>query len=264
MTEQEQMLTSILDCRRIDLYVHKTILNEEHVSQLQQMVTRRNNGEPLQYILGNCDFMGLTFLVDERVLIPRPETENVVEAAIKKAMEISGKELDILDVGCGSGNIAVTLAKNLPWSQVTAIDISPGALDLAKINAAINGVKEQIHFIESDLFSELQHLLKKEPFDVIVSNPPYIATVDMGSLPSDVQREPRIALNGGADGLDFYRRIIFDSIFYLKRGGHLILEIGEKQRGGIEKIFERYPRYTNISCQKDLAGRDRIMIAELK
>ena len=128
MTEQELMLTSLLDCRRIDLYVDKKILNPEVISQLKRMEERRRSGEPLQYILGSCEFMGLTFLVDERVLIPRPETELLVEATIKKAMEISGSRLQILDIGTGSGNIAISLAKNLPWCEVTAVDISQPAL----------------------------------------------------------------------------------------------------------------------------------------
>ena len=264
MTEKELMLTTLLDCRRIDLYVDQKRLTSEQVRRLEEMETRRRRGEPLQYILGSCDFMGLTLFVDERALIPRPETEFLVELAVSKAQQIPGNPVRILDMGTGSGNIAVSLAVHVPFCEVTAVDISQAALDLAEKNALINGVEKNIHFFSSDLFTAFKNTAKDGPFDLIVSNPPYIATTNLKDLPADVQHEPKSALDGGGDGMDFYRRIIFESPFFLKPGGFLFLEIGETQKKDINDIFWASNKFKNMEFQKDLANKDRFLTAELK
>ena len=263
MTEQELMLTHLLNCRRIDLIVDRPELNDAQIRQLQIMEYRRRNGESLQYILGECEFMGLTLMVDRRVLIPRPETELLVETAILKSKDFKKERLSILEIGTGSGNIAIALAKNIPGCQVTSVDISSEALIVAEANARRNCINDRIQFIKSNLFEfvEMDPALDRE-FDIIISNPPYIPANQLNGLPADVQNEPRIALDGGADGLDFYRRIILESVHYLKKGGLLLFEIGEDQRSAIEEILREASRFTNVQCQKDYSHKDRIISAE--
>ena len=265
MTEQELMLTHLLDCRRVDLVVDPPALSDAQTSQLRHMESRRGKGEPLQYILGECEFMGLTLKVDPRVLIPRPETEMLVEAALAKLKQLKSKNLKILDIGSGSGNIAICLAKNLLGCEITSVDISPPALEMAAANALKHEVNDRITFLKSDVFEGLRERSSiLDQFDMIVSNPPYVPAPRLSDLPLEVQKEPMLALDGGADGLDFYRRIIPESIFYLKPGGYLVLEIGEEQGPAIQEIFERSSRFVNVHCQKDYSHKDRIMTAELK
>ena len=259
------MMTSILDCRRVDLYVDQKPLSEEQEQLLSYMKGRRAWGFPLQYILGSCEFYGMRFKVDERVFIPRPETELLVEAVIKAAESLNQASLKILDLGTGSGNIAVTLAKNLRYSMVTSVDVSPEALALAGDNARDNGVDGSIEFLESDLFTVLYNDLPGGArYDIIVSNPPYIPTFQMNRLTFDVQQEPRIALDGGKDGLDFYRRIIKEGPYFLKKAGMIFLEIGDGQAEDIQEMFEREGRYKNIKFISDFRQTKRIITGELK
>ena len=262
MTEEEIILTSLLNCRRIDLYTDKRSLTPVQEKQLSEILQKRKSGEPLQYLLGHCEFMDLKFYVDRRVLIPRPETEFLVEAVIERACLLKGKFLHILDVGTGSGNIAVSLAKNIASCRLTAVDISQDALNVAFMNAKLNNVLERIDFCKSDLFCDITNY-RKTKFDFIVSNPPYIATGEFDSLPSDVRKEPSIALNGGADGLSFYRRIIPEAGDFLNDNGFLILEIGDGQRQAVESIFGQYKEFHVVDCLKDCAQTERVMIAEL-
>lgn len=264
MTEQELMLTSLLNCRRVDLYVDSKTLTPVQQSLLSLMLKRRKNGEPLQHILGSCEFMGLKFLTDKRALIPRPETEILVEAVIEKALNLSRFPLRILDIGTGCGNIAVSLAVNISNSLITAVDISKEALDLARDNARLNQTEEKIRFIESDLFSYLSSYLALENlFDIIVSNPPYIPAGQIAHLPVEVHHDPKIALDGGADGLDFYRRIITESPRFLRKGGFIFLEIGDGQKNGIENILCANGRFKIVDCIKDYNQTERVLIAKV-
>jgi len=267
MIEKELILTEILKCRRSDLYMYGMMLNSQQKDQYDEIIKRRNAGEPLQYLLGNCEFMGLRFKVDHRALIPRPETEILVEkvlGCIKASLSGNNRALHILDIGTGSGNIPVSLAKHLPESLVVAIDVSKDALALAHENATDHKVSEQIHFFEADIFKWLQRQAKTLPkFDWIISNPPYIPTAQLKFLPKDVLKEPKIAFNGGKDGLKFYRFIIEHSRDVLKDSGCLIFEIGDGQGQGIEKIFEEFPDFSHIQFFKDHAGTDRIVLAKL-
>src|SRR3989338_1874890 len=175
MTENEIILTSILNCRCVDLYTRPPVLNPEQQTRLSEIQRRRANKEPLQYILGSCEFMCLKFLVDERVLIPRPETEFLVEAVIEKSKSLVKRPLAILDIGTGSGNIAVSLAKFIPDCRVVTVDISAEALEVARDNAKLNGVSDRVEFFHGDLFANQQNNTNDEIlFDIIISNPQYV------------------------------------------------------------------------------------------
>lgn len=202
-------------------------LPEEVRARYEAMLARREMREPMQYILGETEFMGLTFHVEPGVLIPRFDTEVLCEEALRRLGK--GKRR-VLDIGTGSGAIAVSIAKLAPDSEVTAVDVSDTALCVAKGNAEKNGV--QVRFIKSDCFAEL----KGETFDMIISNPPYIDEGEMKELMPEVLREPELALYGGEDGLDFYRRISREAPAYLAPGGCLLFEIGWKQKDAVSAL----------------------------
>ena len=258
MTEREILLTSILKCQRADLYAGKLALTKEQEEILAYYLSLRAKGEPLQYILGESEFFGFRFKVDKRALIPRPETEILVEAVIKQFTSHKSQvtsQVKILDIGTGSGCIAVSLAKSLSNARVTALDISPEALELARENAVINGVLERIDFIQSDLLSPAA-----KAFDIIVSNPPYVCSQEIDKLSPEVRSEPRLALDGGNEGLDFYRRIIPLAGGFLKNGGFLALEIGFQQRQGIEEIVNQQGWLRVKEVIKDYSGIERVMV----
>lgn len=215
------------------------------------------NGIPIQHITNRQEFMKMTFFVDENVLIPRPDTEILVEEVIKIAKKINAKK--ILDLCTGSGAIAISLAKYIDKSNITAVDISDKALNVAKLNAKNNDVENRITFVESDLFKNL----KKEKYDIIVSNPPYIKKEVLKKLDKEVQKEPKLALDGGYDGLDFYRKIINKAEEYLKFNGYLCFEIGYDQKEDVENLLKEQEKYINITCKKDLCDNDRVVIAKL-
>ena len=238
------------------IYDNKEVTSLERDKYIKN-VKRLIMGEPLQYITGIQEFMKLNFLVTKDVLIPRPDTEILVEEVIKIAENIPNPV--ILDLCTGSGAIAVSLAKYIKNVHIYAIDISSKALEIAKKNAELNGVKNNIDFIESNLFDKI----KDKKFDVIVSNPPYIETETIKRLSKDVQNEPRIALDGGKDGLDFYRKISENGYKFLNRQGYLCLEIGYNQRISVRQILEKKKRYVNIKCIKDLCENDRVITAQI-
>lgn len=214
-------------------------------------------GIPIQHITNRQEFMKMTFFVDENVLIPRPDTEILVEEVIKIAKKINAKK--ILDLCTGSGAIAISLAKYIDKSNITAVDISDKALNVAKLNAKNNEVEDRITFVESDLFKNL----KKEKYDIIVSNPPYIKKEVLKKLDKEVQKEPKLALDGGYDGLDFYRKIIKNADEYLKFNGYLCFEIGYDQKEDVENLLKEQEKYANITCKKDLCDNDRLVTAKL-
>ena len=238
------------------IYDNKEVENidrDRYIKNVKRLIL----GEPLQYITGIQEFMKLNFLVTKDVLIPRPDTEILVEEVIRKAENISNPV--ILDLCTGSGAIAVSLAKYIKNVHICAVDISSKALEIAKKNAELNGVKNNIEFIESNLFDKI----KERKFDIIVSNPPYIETETIKTLSKDVQSEPKIALDGGKDGLDFYRKIADSGSKYLNRQGYICLVIGYNQRIAVRQILENKKRYVNINCIKDLCGNDRVITAQI-
>ena len=238
------------------IYDDKQITGEqrdEYVKNIKRLIA----GEPLQYITGIQEFMKLNFLVNKDVLIPQPDTEILVEEVIDIAKTVENPT--ILDLCTGSGAIAISIAKNVANSKIYATDISKKALELAERNAKLNGVLNNIDFIESNLFDKIKNL----KFDIIVSNPPYIPTEEIKKLDKDVQQEPHIALDGGKDGLDFYRKIAENGYKYLNRQGYLCLEIGYNQRRDVIKIIEEQKRYVETYCKKDLCENDRVIITRI-
>lgn len=263
MTEQELMLTAILNCRRVDLYLRPEVeLDAAQTAALSAMRERRAAGEPLQYILGSWDFHGLTLKTDPRALIPRPETEGLVEHLLQ-IFASCPRPVRVLDVGTGSGNIAVALAKCLPEARVTAVDISSGALALARENAAQAGVAERIDFILADLLTWLADGPGEDGplFDIVAANPPYIPTGDLPSLPPEVLREPLRALDGGPDGLRYIRHIIAAAPAYLAAGGRLALEIGDGQADAVQSLLQSRGAYDDVNVLPDYTGTGRTVVA---
>lgn len=219
--------------------------------QYKKGIKRLVDGEPLQYITGEQEFMGLDFFVNKNVLIPRPDTEILVEEVINISKKDSVK---ILDMCTGSGAIAVSCAKFITNSKVIAADISVDALDVTQKNILKNNVN--VETIQTNLFEKIQDT----DFDIIVSNPPYIETEVIRTLDLEVRNEPIIALDGGQDGLDFYRKIIDEAYKFLKPNGYLCLEIGYNQKEKVIKLLQKNNNYSQVYSKKDLAGNDRIVV----
>lgn len=212
-------------------------------------------GMPIQYITNKQEFMKLDFYVDENVLIPQPDTEILVEKAIEEAKKI--ENVKILDMCTGSGCIGISIAKNIENAKVTLVDISENVIEIAKKNALRNKVESQLTFIQSNMFEKVE-----KKFDIIVSNPPYIKTDVIPKLDKQVQNEPHIALDGGKDGLKFYKIIIEEAKKYLKENGKLILEIGYDQKEEVENLIKQSRQYKKIEVIKDLSQNDRVIIGK--
>lgn len=235
MNELEFILTDIFKCSRTDLYLNSPSIafGERELRSFEKVLRDRGRLNPIQYILGRTEFMGLELKVKKGVLIPRPETEILVEAIIEEAENLRPR---ILDIGTGSGCIAIALAKFLKKADIVAIDISREAIDVAIQNAKLHKVDKKIRFLHSDLF---KHKFFKEDFkfDIIVSNPPYVPRFEIGLFDKKIIREPKIALDGGVDGLDFYRRLNREANRFLEKEGLLFLELGDGQAERIKEIF---------------------------
>lgn len=245
-----------VDSMYIRMYLDKELTDEQEKYFLE-MIKERLNERPIAYIIGNREFMGLDFFVKEGVLIPRPDTETLVEEIIELCKNKS-EQINILDIGTGSGAITVSLAKYIENSKVMSFDISDIPLEVGKVNAINNEVDNKIEFVKSDVFSAIKDTEKQ--FDVIVSNPPYIPKKDIETLHTQVKDyEPYNALEGGEDGLDFYRQITKESIDYLKQGGILAYEVGHDQAEDVSEIMKSYG-YTKIYKKKDIQGIDRVVI----
>jgi release factor glutamine methyltransferase len=247
--DAEILLSHALGCARVDLFAHpERVLSQAEGERFESLLQRRLAFEPMQYILGEQEFFGLLFEVTPDVLIPRPETEHLVEAVLR----LKEKSV-ILDVGTGSGAIAIALAYRLPESRVTAVDISPAALGVARRNARRHGVDHRITFLESDLLASVE-----AEFDVVVSNPPYVAEIEV--LEPQVDRyEPHSALYAGPTGLEIYQRLIPQARKHLRPGGWLLMEMGFGQSDALQHLLRDWCR---VSVLKDLQGIPRIVQAE--
>ena len=243
-----------VDSMYIRMYLDKE-LSEDQEKYFLEMMKDRLNQRPIAYILGNREFMGLDFFVKEGVLIPRPDTETLVEEIINICNNKTG--LNILDIGTGSGAITVSLAKYLDKSHIVSVDISDIALEIASKNAVSNKVDERIDFIKSDVFSNVS---RENKFDIIVSNPPYIKKSDIDGLDRQVKDfEPYNALEGGEDGLDFYRKITKESREFLNEKGILAYEVGHDQASDVSKIMQQNG-FKGIYTKSDLQGFERVVI----
>ena len=217
----------------------------------KQYIKNLLEGEPIQYILGKQEFMGIEFAVNKDVLIPQPDTEILVEEVIKLLKQY--KKPKILDLCTGSGAIAISISEKVSEAQIYASDISEKALAIARINDR----SKKIKFILSDLFNNIE-----DKFDIIVSNPTYIKTHEIEKLSKEVQNEPILALDGGIDGLEFYRKIIGQASKYIKKNGYLCLEIGEEQKKQVKDIINNEKKYADIKEYKDLNKNDRVIICK--
>lgn len=273
----DTLLAFVLSCDRTNLYTNPDeILNDSDISRYKELINERIRHVPLQYITHHAEFMSLDFFVDERVLIPRPETEILVETVLDKARDKhhSNKKFTIIDIGTGSGNIAVSLAKYLSNAEIYASDISQEALAIAKINIRRHKVAcpttsfwrvGNVHLLHGDLFGAFSSSVEKEQVDFIVSNPPYVSESEWKNLEPELRdHEPYEALVGGKDGLCFYRQIIEDAHAWLKPEGYLVIEIGETQTKTIIKLMESEGHYEDIEIIKDLQGKERVISARRK
>lgn len=224
----------------------------EFTKYIEQII----DGKPLQYITQKQEFMGMEFFVNEDVLIPQPDTEILVETVLDICKRYGKQSLRILDLCTGSGAIAISLSKILN-TQVFASDVSTKALEVAEKNNVLNNSK--VEFIESNLFEQING----EKFDIIVSNPPYIKNEEIKSLSKQVQNEPYIALAGGEDGLDFYRKIIDEAYKHINKNGYLCLEIGYDQKEDLIKLIKQNENYEYENCIKDLSNNDRCIIVKI-
>lgn len=251
----EHLLSHVLKRKRLELYLSfDRPLSEEEKTEYRELIRRRGTAEPLQYIIGTVEFFGLEIKVSPGVLIPRPETEILVEKVIE-SMKTSGP-VKILDIGTGSGNIAVALAKNIENAVVTGADISDEALKVASENSAANGVSDRVILKKLDIIND--HLDGEEKFDVIVSNPPYVSLKDFDGLRPELNKyEPRIALTDEKDGLSFYRVISERAWNSLNLQGRLFFEIGQGQSGEISKILESNG-FSDIKIYRDYSNIERI------
>jgi release factor glutamine methyltransferase len=263
----ELLLAHSLNLGREGLYVrlHREP-KEEEKGVFERMIQRRISGEPLQYIVGQQEFWSINFKVDPRVLIPRPETELLVEQSLRILSEKTFEQNpSVLEIGTGSGAIAIALAKEGTHIFLVATDISRDALFLAKENAISAGVQNRIQFVNGDLLGPFQISKKTRSFDLILSNPPYIGRSEIGSLAKEVRdHEPVIALDGGKDGLEFYRRLVSQVSPSLREGGWLLLEVGQGQSERVAKRIQESGAFLEPQILPDLAGIERVVKAQKK
>jgi release factor glutamine methyltransferase len=245
----EHLLAHVLGNKRMDLYLEfDRQLNDRELEPLRELVRRRAQGEPLQHLLGTAEFYGRTFASDKRALVPRPETEQLVEFTLAE-----GKAARVIDVGAGTGVIALTLAAEWPEAEVLAVDCFPEALALARENAARLGLAERIRFLQSDLLADVSG-----EFDLIIANLPYIDSAAIPTLAREVQRDPVTALDGGPGGLDLFRRLIPQATRFLR--GRLALEIGHDQAEALRALLSEY-NFQDIRIRSDYLERHRFVFA---
>jgi release factor glutamine methyltransferase len=256
--EAQILLAHALGCKKIDLYVrHEEEPPEAKRATFREMIKKRAEGMPVAYLVGHREFYSLDFAVTPAVLIPRPETETLVMEALRRLKPMASPR--VLDVGTGSGAIAITIAKQHKGAHVTAVDLSGAALAIANGNAVAHGVADRLSFVEGDLFAPVAG----RTFDMVVSNPPYIAHAEFPMLDAGVRDyEPRSALDGGVDGLNYYRRIAGEVSGFLLPGGTVLVEIGSTQEAAVREQFAAHlePGQT----YKDTAGRPRVVTARRK
>jgi release factor glutamine methyltransferase len=270
--DAEQIMMFMLKMDKQQLFIKSpTLLDEKSCEGYFKLIDVRAGGTPVQYITGEQEFMGITFKVNEDVLIPRQDTETLVEEVISDIKYLTSNKkaprggFQILDLCCGSGAIGVSLCKLVRDAKVTASDISGKAVAVAKENAQNAGVLKLMKFVESDLFGAIRKGIGGVKYDVIASNPPYVRHEIIPTLQREIyEHEPLLALDGGEDGLDFYRRIIMVAPDYLRPAGMLYLEIGHDQGRDVCALAEASGRLEDVTVVRDLVGHDRVVKCRLK
>jgi release factor glutamine methyltransferase len=269
----ELLLLHVAGRDRTWLYAHpEDEISAEQEKQLLALLERRANGEPTQYLTGKQEFWGLEFEVMPDVLIPRPETEHVIEVALDRLalrelragrkQTLSGEGLRIADVGTGSGCIAIALAKDLPGAKFLATDISPAALKVAQRNAERHNFANQIEFVRTSLLEGVANATTESQFDLVASNPPYIGRREGPTLQREVRdHEPEVALYGGEEGYELYAALVTQSAAHLMPGGIAVFELGHDSMPAVEPLFET-PEWTHVGVTNDLAGIPRVVAAE--
>jgi release factor glutamine methyltransferase len=256
----ELLAARLLKCGRLELYRYAdSVPDTRIVDALRRGLQRVAKGEPVQYVLGQWDFRKLTLKVDRRALIPRPETEQLADLVLKSPQVRQTEKPLIVDVGTGTGCIILSLASELRDGVFVGLDISPEALSLAKENAALTGLADRVLFAESDGCGEFD----PASVDVLVSNPPYIPSHVVDGLEPHIRdHEPRLALDGGPDGLNVYRALLLDAVMVLKPGGGVFFELGDDQGPALREMLDEYG-FTEVSIVRDYSGRDRFATGTL-
>ena len=260
--DAEVLLRHVLEVEKAEFYLGFDMgLDETAEREFHKLLSRRAGREPVAYITGHKEFWSLDFVVTPAALIPRPETELLVELAFKLSTPRSGTSpRKILDLGTGSGAIAVSLAKELPQARIGAVDISAGAIEVARLNARRHGIEDRVEFFCGDLFEAVAD--EREGFDLIVANPPYIRCGDLAGLAPEIRQwEPIMALNGGADGLLYYRRIVAEAGDYLKGGGSILIELGDAMGDAVARLFAAAGGFETAQVYRDYAGKERVIAA---
>ena len=258
--QTELLLAHLLKMPRLKLYLNfERVLAPSETNALRELIKRRSRREPLQHITGSTSCCGFEIAVNRHALVPRPETELLAELGWNFLSTLNSRLSTALDFGTGTGCIAITLAEKCPNAKIMALDISAEALTLAKQNAAKSNVAKRIEFLQGDGFPALPENIK---FDLIISNPPYIPSAEIATLQPEVRDfDPHDALDGGADGLDFYRKLAAEAKPFLKPAGKIALEFGDGQAGAIRKIFET-EKWIVEAVKKDYAQRARILMVK--
>ena len=261
--ESELLLSHVLGCDRIGLYLnHDMVLSKDELTRFRGTIERRISGEPTAYILGFQEFWSIRFKVDSHVLVPRPETEILVEEALRLIDQEGWREPRIAEVGTGCGAIAISIAKSVPSTKILATEVSWEAALLAKENAKVQNVDSRICIVQGDLLAFVKSG-DEGTFDLMVSNPPYIRRADIETLQREIRDfEPREALDGGIDGLDFHRKLVHEASLCLRKGGWLILEIGADQDQQVLHLLEGSGEFRHMRIASDYAGKRRAMIAQ--
>ena len=259
--DAEVLLSFVLGCDRLEFLKNPEMsISEVQFSSFRNLVARRVRWEPVAYITGRKEFWTFTLEVNKDVLIPRPDTEVIVEETLEIYRKIDSSEINILDIGTGSGAIALALATEISNARIVATDISAAALALAKKNARALKLDNKIEFHQGNLFE-----LIEDVFDIIVCNPPYISAQDYEELPAGVKDyEPAIALLAGKKGTEFYEKLIYQAVEFLQKNGWLLMEIGAKQEKTVREMIEESGFYDSIEMRKDYAGLPRVMRARRK
>lgn len=263
LAEVESVVVTVGKIDRIDFFTGQKNLKESSKAKILKMLDQRTKGKPLSYLLNYADFYGERLYVDPSTLIPRPETEGLVEEVIRVIDSLKTKNPEVLDIGTGSGCIAISLTSQRPNCRMTALDISKKALEVARKNIKNKGLEKKVRLIESDLFAVFGD--QDENFwDIIVSNPPYIPGPEIKALSREVRSEPRLALDGGKNGLGIIEKILEKAPFFLKSKGWLLMEIGYNQAPWLRRKVSQLKRYDSIRFAKDFAGYERVFIGQVK